>query len=200
MSVKHGLLALLQDGPKYGYQLRAEFESATGSTWPLNIGQVYSTLARLERDGLVEAADTAGDENDDSRSRYRVTDAGRAELHGWFDTPVARRDRPRDELAIKLALAVAVPGIDVRTIVQRQRTTTMRSLQELTTLKRNAGEDDVSWLLVVESMIFAAEAEIRWLDHCESMLVRAGQSAPSDRAGTSDPADRTDSDTAGAHR
>lgn len=93
-----------------------------------------------------------------------------------------------------------MPGIDVRTIVQRQRTTTMRSLQELTTLKRNAG-DDVSWLLVVESMIFAAEAEIRWLDHCESMLVRrAGRSARGGRAGTSAPADRTDSDTAGAHR
>ncbi|MPY79618.1 MAG: PadR family transcriptional regulator [Actinophytocola sp.] len=187
MSVKHGLLALLQDGPKYGYQLRAEFEAATGATWPLNIGQVYSTLARLDRDGLVESLGAAGDEDDGGRSRYRITDAGQAELRGWFDTPVARGDRPRDELAIKLALAVAVPGTDVRGIVQRQRTATMRSLQELTTLKRNAGADDVSWLLVVESMIFAAEAEVRWLDHCESMLVRAGATPTS-----GEPAERAD--------
>lgn len=184
---------MLRDGPKYGYQLRAEFQGAMGATWSLNIGQVYSTLARLDRDGLVEALGSDGGEEDGGRSRYRITDVGRAELRGWFDTPVARGDRPRDELAIKLALAVAAPGVDVRGIVQRQRTATMRSLQELTTLKRSAGEDDVSWLLVVESMIFAAEAEVRWLDHCESMLVRAGtkpasrepagRSARSDRAG-----------------
>ncbi|WP_051399885.1 PadR family transcriptional regulator [Haloechinothrix halophila] len=200
MSVKHGLLALLQDGSKYGYQLRAEFESATGATWPLNIGQVYSTLARLDRDGLVEAVGATGDEDDDTRSRYRITDAGRAELHGWFDTPVARRDRPRDELAIKLALAVAVPGIDVRAIIQRQRTTTMRSLQELTTLKRNAAADDVSWLLVVESMIFAAEAEIRWLDHCEAMLVRVARKPAGGSTGTSDPAGLAGPDAIGAPR
>ncbi len=53
MSIKYGLLALLRDRPGYGYQLRAEFEEATGSTWPVNIGQVYTTLTRLERDGLV---------------------------------------------------------------------------------------------------------------------------------------------------
>ena len=52
--VKNGLLALLERGPMYGYQLRAEFEASTGATWPLNVGQVYTTLSRLERDGLVE--------------------------------------------------------------------------------------------------------------------------------------------------
>lgn len=182
---------MLEDGPKYGYQLRAEFEAATGATWPLNIGQVYSTLARLDRDGLVEALGLAAGEDEGGRSRYRITDAGRAELCGWFDAPVARGDRPRDELAIKLALAVVAAGVEVRGIVQRQRAETMRSLQELTTLKRNAGEADVSWLLVVESMIFSAEAEIRWLDHCESMLVRAG-TEPSSRT----PAGRS----AGSHR
>lgn len=168
MSIRYGLLALLRDDAKYGYQLRAEFETATGSTWPLNIGQVYTTLTRLERDGLVRAAG----EPVDGRSLYEITEAGRAELTGWFDTPVTRESRPRDELAIKLALALAVPGVDVRAVVQRQRAATMQSLQELTRLKRGADPDDLSWLLVVESMIFGAEAEIRWLDHCESMLAR----------------------------
>ncbi len=170
MSIKHGLLALLRAEAKYGYQLRAEFEAATGSTWPLNIGQVYTTLTRLERDGLVEAA-TGGD-GGDGRSMYEITDAGRAELVSWFETPVTREARPRDELAIKLALALAVPGVDVAAVVQRQRMATMQSLQELTRLKRVSADGGISWLLVIESMIFAAEAEIRWLDHCEAMLSR----------------------------
>jgi DNA-binding PadR family transcriptional regulator len=168
MSIKHGLLALLREGPKYGYQLRGEFEAATGSTWPLNIGQVYTTLTRLERDELVHAASTEGD----GRSTYEITEAGRAELTKWFDTPVTRESRPRDELAIKLALALAVPGVDVSAVVQRQRMSTMQSLQELTRLKRGSRDGEISWQLVVESMIFAAEAEIRWLDHCEALLLR----------------------------
>ncbi|MFI5694647.1 PadR family transcriptional regulator [Kribbella sp. NPDC051586] len=170
MSIKHGLLALLQEGPKYGYQLRGEFEVATGATWPLNIGQVYTTLTRLERDNLVRG--DAGSADKDGRSMYEITDAGRAELAKWFETPVTRESRPRDELAIKLALALTVPGVDVRAVVQRQRMATMQSLQELTRLKRSSTDGEISWQLVVESMIFAAEAEIRWLDHCESMLVR----------------------------
>jgi DNA-binding PadR family transcriptional regulator len=173
MSIKHGLLALLQDGAKYGYQLRGEFEAATGATWPLNIGQVYTTLTRLERDGLVRpAAVRAVTTEADGRSMYEITDAGRAELQTWFETPVTRESRPRDELAIKLALALAVPGVDVRAVVQRQRMSTMRSLQELTRLKRNSADGEISWQLVIESMIFGAEAEIRWLDHCEAMLLR----------------------------
>jgi DNA-binding PadR family transcriptional regulator len=173
MSIKHGLLALLRAEPKYGYQLRGEFEAATGSTWPLNIGQVYTTLTRLERDGLVQAAtDPPAGDTGDGRSMYEITDAGRAELTNWFETPVTRETRPRDELAIKLALALAVPGVNVAAVVQRQRAATMQSLQELTRLKRNSRDGDISWLLVLESMIFAAEAEIRWLDHCEAMLSR----------------------------
>jgi len=173
MSIKHGLLALLRTEAKYGYQLRGEFEAATGATWPLNIGQVYTTLTRLERDGLVAAAQ--GDGDGDGRSMYEITEAGRAELTSWFETPVTRESRPRDELAIKLALALAVPGVNVTAVVQRQRNSTMQALQELTRLKRQSKEGDISWRLVLESMIFAAEAEIRWLDHCESMLSRHGK-------------------------
>ncbi|TDU89637.1 DNA-binding PadR family transcriptional regulator [Kribbella voronezhensis] len=176
MSIKHGLLALLRTEAKYGYQLRGEFEAATGATWPLNIGQVYTTLTRLERDGLVAAAPGEGD--GDGRSMYEITDAGRAELTNWFETPVTRESRPRDELAIKLALALAVPGVDVTAVVQRQRNSTMQALQELTRLKRQSADGDISWRLVLESMIFAAEAEIRWLDHCEAMLSRHQKSQP----------------------
>src|SRR5690349_23119402 len=131
MSVKHGLLALLERGPMYGYQLRAAFEETTGGTWPLNIGQVYTTLARLERDELVRELPSA----DAAQRSYEITEAGRTELALWFATPVSRGDRPRDELAIKLALALTTPGVDVRQVVQTQRGATMRTLQEYTRLK-----------------------------------------------------------------
>jgi DNA-binding PadR family transcriptional regulator len=168
VSVRYGLLALLDREPMYGYQLRQEFEAGTGSTWPLNVGQVYTTLGRLERDGLVEVTAAA----DDAQRRYTISDAGRAEVQSWFATPVRHSSPPRDELAIKLALAVRTPGVDVRAVIQTQRTATVRALQEYTRAREAAGED-LSWLLVADSLIFAAEAEVRWLDHCETRLVRA---------------------------
>lgn len=169
MSVKHGLLALLERGPMYGYQLRATFEESTGGTWPLNIGQVYTTLSRLERDDLVRPMP----ERDGGQRSYEITEAGRAELAVWFTTPVSRSDRPRDELAIKLAFALTTPGVDVRAVLQAQRTATMRTLQEYTRLKGGAPEaGDLSWRLVLDAMVFQAEAEVRWLDHCEASLAR----------------------------
>ncbi len=171
MSVRHGLLALLERGARYGYQLRTEFEQTTGGTWPLNIGQVYTTLSRLERDGLVRALPC----NDGGQRPYEITAGGRAELALWFASPLQRGDRPRDELAIKLALAITTPGVDVRAVVQTQRTATIRTLQELTRLKA-AVEDpvgaDLAWRMVLESMVFQGEAEVRWLDHCEASLTR----------------------------
>jgi len=174
MSIRRGLLALLAQEPMYGAQLRSEFESRTGGTWPLNVGQVYTTLARLERDGLVEAAGAA---DDVGRINYRLTDTGRAEVTRWWAAPVDRSDTPRDELVIKLALAVTVPGVDVQRLVQTQRTATLRHLQDLTKLKRASSEEadgrnELAWLLVLDNLVYAAEAEIRWLDHVESRLAR----------------------------
>ena len=178
MSIRRGLLALLAQEPMYGAQLRSEFESRTGGTWPLNVGQVYTTLSRLERDGLVEAA---GGADDEGRIGYRLTDQGRAEVERWWTAPVDRGDTPRDELVIKLALAVTVPGVDVQRLVQTQRTATVRHLQDLTKLKRASSEEaggpnELAWLLVLDNLVFSTEAEVRWLDHCESRLVRAASS------------------------
>lgn len=169
MSIKYGLLALLERGQAYGYQLRASFEESTGATWPLNIGQVYTTLSRLERDGLVQALG----ENPQGQRPYEITMDGRAALATWFATPVSGTERPRDELAIKLALALSTPGVDITAVVQTQRTASVRALQEYTRLKSRAtGGDDISWLLIIDAMIFRVEAEVRWLDHCEASLLR----------------------------
>lgn len=185
MSVKHGLLALLERGARYGYQLRAEFEEATGGTWPLNIGQVYTTLARLERDGLVRALP----ESDGGQRPYEITGDGKVELTLWFATPISQSDRPRDELAIKLALALTTPEVDVRAVVQTQRTATMRMLQEYTRLKNRTDKADLAWRLVLDAMVFRGEAEVRWLDHCEASLTRFADEIPSHqrREGTEGP-------------
>ncbi|MET8340358.1 PadR family transcriptional regulator [Streptosporangium canum] len=169
MAIRQGLLALLSQGPRYGYQLRAEFEASTGAAWPLNIGQVYTTLSRMERDGLV----APGEQDDQGRVVYTITEAGRAEMERWFGTPVAQSDRPRDELVIKLAMAVTAAA-DVRPVIQAQRVATMRTLQELTRAKR-ASVEGPAQRLVLDSMIFQAEAEQRWLDHCEAVLTASPQ-------------------------
>src|SRR6185436_3427461 len=107
MTIRHALLALLSDGAKYGLQLRHEFEARTGEVWPLNVGQVYTTLQRLERDGLVESDDA----EDGPQKRYQITLAGGQALHAWLVTP-SDAAPPRDELVIKVMVALAVPGVD----------------------------------------------------------------------------------------
>ena len=187
MSIKHGLLAVLSGGPMYGGRLRSEFERQTGGTWPLNIGQVYTTLARLQRDGLVTES---GEPDADGRRRYELTTAGRELVQQWWATPVERDAAPRSELAIKLALAVMVPGVDVVAVVQTQRAATIRQMQDLTRLKRGQGpEADLAWSLVLEHLIFSAEAEIRWLDHVESTLERRLPPAPRSVPATAEGAD-----------
>ncbi len=183
MSVRFGLMALLGEGEKYGAQLRAEFEDRTGGTWPLNVGQVYTTLDRLIRDGLVAQT---GAPDADGRIGYSLTPAGHAELQTWWATPVDRSSTPRDELTIKLALAVTVPEVDVQRVVQDQRTATLRHLRDLTRLKHDVltkqatahRSRDLAWLLVLENLIFAAEAEVRWLDHVETRLHQESLRAP----------------------
>ncbi|BDZ50113.1 transcriptional regulator [Frondihabitans sucicola] len=174
MSIRQSFLAILDQGPCYGYQLRSEFERRTGSTWPLNIGQIYSTLDRLVRDGLVSRDDSG----DGDQIYYAITAEGSAEVAAWLTAPVIRSAaHTRDELAMKLAIAVTLPGVDIVRIIQAQRAATFRTLQELTRTKNAGGEiqtaEDLAWQLVVDSLLFQAEAEIRWLDHSETRLVRA---------------------------
>lgn len=173
MSVKHGLLALLCDGPRYGYELKSAFEARTGDTWPLNVGQVYTTLARLERDGLVQR----DGEDAEGHELYRLTGPGERELDAWWSSAVEREAPARDELAIKLALAVGLPGVDAREVLQRQRTATVRALQTHTRRKSALPAGDTAAALVLDALVFAAEAEVRWLDHCEARLARSRNGA-----------------------
>ena len=171
MSIPKAFLALLHERPMNGNQLKSEFEARTGDAWPLNVGQAYTTLQRLERDDLI-----APDTEPGHSETYRLTAAGDRELTEWWRSPVERSRPARDELAIKLTLAVTVPGVDVPAVVRVQRTESMRMLHEYTRLKVEATTDaargDLSWRLLVESLIFQTEAEIRWLGHVEATVLR----------------------------
>jgi DNA-binding PadR family transcriptional regulator len=167
VSVPHALLALLSEGPKYGLRLQTEFEAKTGEVWPLNVGQVYTTLQRLERDGLVETDD--GD-RERSRKRYRITGAGAHELAEWLRTPPELVPPPRDELVIKMLVALQVPGTDVHEILQVHRRHVIEVMQGYTQIKAAAGEDELALALVADAELFRLEAIVRWLDSADVRL------------------------------
>jgi DNA-binding PadR family transcriptional regulator len=173
MSVPHALLALLSEGPKYGLLLQNEFESRTGEVWPLNVGQVYTTLQRLERDGLVEA-----DGEGERQKQYRITSTGAQELTEWLRTPPDLVPPPRDELVIKVLVALQVPGIDVHELLQVHRRHVIEVMQRYTRIKAAAGEDDVPLALVADAELFRLEAIIRWLDAADVRLKQLPQVTP----------------------
>ena len=175
MSVPHALLALLSAGPKYGLRLQTEFEARTGEVWPLNVGQVYTTLQRLERDGLVETDDGAGER---SQKRYRITAAGEHELADWLRTPPDLVPPPRDELVIKVLVALQIPGTDVHEILQVHRRHVIEAMQRYTHIKAEAGEDDLALALVADAELFRLEAIVRWLDAADVRLKQRPSGAP----------------------
>ena len=169
MVIRHALLALLSEGPKHGFQLAQEFEARTGEVWPLNTGQVYTTLQRLERDELVESDDTP---ENGAQNRYRLTEAGRAELEVWLHSPPDTASPPRDELVIKVLVALRVPDVDVAELTQTYRRHVIQAMQEYTRLKEDAHEDDTSLLLVADAEIYRLDAVVRWLDAAEARIRR----------------------------
>ena len=169
MSVPHALLALLSEGPKYGLQLREEFEARTGEVWPLNVGQVYTTLQRLERDGLVESAGSA---DEGPQKCYRITEAGDAELADWLRTPPDLAAPPRDELVIKVLVALRVPGVNVAEVLQVHRRYLIQLMQQWTRIKDAAAEDDLALALAVDAELFRLDSVVRWLDSADSRIKR----------------------------
>jgi DNA-binding PadR family transcriptional regulator len=182
MSVRHALLALLSEGPKYGLQLREEFVERTGEVWPLNVGQVYTTLQRLERDGLVQSDDAA---DPGPQKGFRITDGGAQELTGWLRTPPDLASPPRDELVIKILVAARLPGVDVHEVIQVHRRYLVELMQQWTRLKDDEADTDLGLALVVDAELFRLDSVIRWLDSADGRLRRASvePSAPAAASG-----------------
>jgi len=175
MSVRHALLAMLSEGPKYGLQLRQEFEARTGEVWPLNIGQVYSTLQRLERDGLIEPDDAA---DDGPQKGLRITAAGEQELASWLRTPLDLSLPPRDELVIKILVAWQLPGVDVREVIQTHRRYLVELMQQWTRLKEDQAPSGLGFALAVDAELFRLDSVMRWLDTADSRFRHAGTGPP----------------------
>jgi DNA-binding PadR family transcriptional regulator len=175
VSVRHTLLALLSEGPKPGLQLREEFGARTGEVWPLNAGQLYATLGRLERDGLVESDGTpaAG-----PHKEFRITAAGSGELAAWLRTLPDLASAPHGQMAAKVLAALQVPGTDVREVVQGHRRSLMELMQQWTRIKHEKASNDLGLGLRIDSELFRLDSVIRWLDAADSRLMDAAVSAP----------------------
>jgi DNA-binding PadR family transcriptional regulator len=189
MAVREGLLSLLQPGPRYGYQLKTEFEAVTGGIWTLNVGQVYTTLDRLERDGLV----TIDIADEDGQKSYTLTAAGREELGSWWDATPAADPPPRDELMLKVLMAIEAGREHGLTVITRQRTALFGLLQRH---RRNpaamvADVDSLAARLVIDALVVRAEADLRWLDLCESRLLAEPHLEHDTTRTTENPADFT---------
>ncbi len=170
MSVRHAVLALLSEGPKYGLQLRQEFEARTGEVWPLNVGQVYTTLQRLERDGLVESED---DVEEGPQKGFHLTREGHEELARWLRTPPDLSAPPRDELIIKVMVALRMPDADVHAVIQVHRRYLVELMQQWTRLKEDEAGFDLGFALVVDAELFRLDALVRWLDAAEGRIKRS---------------------------
>jgi len=171
MSVKYSLLALLSTRSMYGQQLKAEFEARTGEMWPLNVGQVYTSLNRLERDGFVVAAAEGAD--DDARRPYEITPAGEVELGMWLREPGNSKVPPRDELVMKIMIAVSIEPDAADSlsheVIQSHRRQSIEAMQRFTHLKADPTAGSAS-LMMCDAELFRLEAAVRWLDSVEARL------------------------------
>jgi DNA-binding PadR family transcriptional regulator len=176
VSVPHALLPLLSEDPKFGLQLREEFEQRTGEVWPLNVGQVYKTLGRLERDGLVESD---GESGDGPQKRYRITRDGAGELAAWLRTPPDLTSPPRDELVMKVLMASRAPGVDVLGVIEAHRLYLVELMQQWTRLKEDdSARHDLSLALAVDAELFRLDAVVRWLDAAAARIKRIAVDPP----------------------
>jgi DNA-binding PadR family transcriptional regulator len=165
MAVREGLLALLIEGPRHGYQLKSEFEAATGGVWPLNVGQVYTTLDRLERDGLIDH------DGDEARKTYHLTREGEHALGAWWDAVGVDEPPPRDELMLKVLMAIERGPDHALAVITRQRTAALALLQQRRQARSRADTDEsLAAALVTDALMVRAEADLRWLDRCESRI------------------------------
>ncbi|WP_047868175.1 PadR family transcriptional regulator [Nocardiopsis sp. RV163] len=167
MSIGNTLLGLLESGPRHGYDLKRLFDERFGHDRPLHYGQVYSTMSRLLRNGLVEVdgVETGGGPE---RKRYAVTDAGVTDVGRWLSTPESPEPYLQSTLYTKVVLAL-LTGRDAAGLLDVQRAEHLRLMRELT--RRKTG-GDLADQLVCDHALFHLEADVRWLELTASRLDR----------------------------
>jgi DNA-binding PadR family transcriptional regulator len=167
--IKFLLLGLLANGPCHGYELKSQFEELFGGTWPLNPGQVYMTLQRMEDDRLVTSQRVSQDLHPDRRT-FTITEDGRQELKRWTSEPSDGPIRIRDELFAKMLTAMLVRDGDPSGLLWEQRRSHLQAIAALRERKADPGLHPAT-ALVLEGAILRAEADLRWLDRCEELTL-----------------------------
>jgi DNA-binding PadR family transcriptional regulator len=164
--LKYALLGLLVRNPLHGYDLKNELEQALGGHWEINFGQIYTTLARMERDKLVEVA--AEDQDGRGKKTYQITPEGRKELASWLQAPVEKPRQMRDEFFIKLIIGRLAGEHDTSQTIDRQRQAYLQQMRSLAALAKAAEDPMVS--LLIEGAILHLQADLRWLDACAERM------------------------------
>ena len=168
MTVRAALLQLLAEGERHGYQLKVDFEARTGGIWPLNVGQVYTTLDRLVRDERVVATG----EGDDEQTTYRITEEGRQEVKQWLAASPTDSGPARDELIMKVLVAFGRGGDEALEVVDDQRSALLATLQLGRRQQRaRTGDDLAAERLAHDAVLSRIEADLTWLDRCEEQLL-----------------------------
>ncbi len=176
MSIKHALMGLLAKGPHHGYELKASLEEQVVPLSSLNFGQIYSTLDRLERDGLVTHRLVAQEERPDKKV-FALTDAGHRELRAWLRSPSTVPLDLRNETFLKLMLARSLAGLDgaqsAQGVVAAERRASFERLHEVAQMRFRAAEagTPAEVVLLLDLASLRLEAFLKWLDRCEEVLL-----------------------------
>ena len=180
MSLKYGILGLLAEQPLHGYEVKTRFEELLGGTWEVNIGQVYATFQRLERDDLIEAV---GERGDRGKLAYRLTDTGRQSLEEWLEARDGRAaaDARREVSLVELLLGNRLGNGSLERLLSRQRSVQLERLKDLTELEDRASRENQRGVaLMLRGAILHTEADLQWLDQCSADIrgwdSRAGRS------------------------
>jgi DNA-binding PadR family transcriptional regulator len=164
MSLKFGILGLMAEEPLHGYEIKSRFESLLGGAWEVNIGQIYATLQRLERDGLIS---TVGERGDRGKLAYQLTERGSQEFATWLGQPEAVPSLLHEDFSVKLLLLRRLASDDLATLLNKQRRMQLQHLRDLAAMERGARDDGRADLaLIIKGAILHTEADIAWLDLC----------------------------------
>jgi DNA-binding PadR family transcriptional regulator len=167
--MKYPLLALLASGPAHGYELKQSFENRFGAVWPrVNIGQIYSTLQRLERDGLVHGFAVEQSARP-AKHVFQITEGGFRALAEWLEE-ASPGPRIRDEFFMKLVLARLAGFADPGHMIERQRQAFLQELRDLNELALRKENGTAVTLLLIEGATLHLQADLKWLDLCEERL------------------------------
>ena len=169
--MKYFFLSLLSRQPTHGYDILQTYHNLFADVLPpLNAGQIYTTLSRLERDGFVEKFSVEQD-NKPNKQVYELTDAGHQVLLSWFAEPISG-PRIRDNFYLKLVSAGMTDFMPPQHLIADQRRQYLQSLHDLNMLALQPDiSADASKLLLIQGAVLHLKADLEWLDLCEDLYL-----------------------------